>query len=115
MHEDFRYEGTFDAVTGQPVQKGAVMKTNLAAPSHNVAAPLMVASAKAYTIMATPVEGWKDQLAAIEDETVRLETRRIMELRWKAQQHRKKVETLGKRTPAGDAAVAALAELARKL
>lgn len=115
MHEDFRYEGIMDGTTGQPIAKPSVTPKVALGATGNVAAQVMTASALAYRCEQRPVSEWKDALAAIEDESLRAETRRLLEMRYRAAQHRRRVAEQGKKTDVGDSEMAKLKALAARL
>ena len=117
---DFRFEGFLQPdgrLTPTP-SPGAVHKTNLAAPV-NVAEPIMQAAKHRHRIEQLAVEQWKGELAAIEDEDVRTRCRAMLVKVYEERKARQERETVrrrretpgGKRSAAGDAA---LAELSKK-
>lgn len=111
---DFTYAGTFHGTTGLPIHQGPVMKTALGSPV-NVAAQTMNASAICYRIMEKPQDTWRAALAAVEPVEMQAEVRRLMTMRWETLRARARMETVGKRSEAGDQAMAAIGELARRL
>lgn len=117
-HGEFRFDGYMQpdgSVTPTPAP-AATFKTAVGTPV-NVAAPIMEAARLAHLIKSSPVPEWKAALEAIEDEDVRARCRTMLEREYRERQAKAKLdaerirrETVGKKSSAGDEAIAALAK-----
>lgn len=115
-HEDFTFEGFFDGLTGAKIENGAIMKVALGTPQDRQNNDLAHrAASAAYAIRSGEADAakWKPLILALPEE-IRELTRTYLEQHYRSQQHRKKVETVGRTSPAGDEAMRALAHLRRK-